>query len=52
MPSLFRVSGEDQRHELDSDFQTVGSESGSMNESFLSLWLAYVAVKVGRIVGS
>ena len=52
MPSLFWVFGEDLRHELDSKFQTVGSKSGSGNESFLALCQAYVAVKAGRIAGS
>ena len=48
-PSLSRASGEDLRHELDSDFQTVGFESKSGNESSLALWLAYVAET--RLVG-
>ena len=51
-PSLFWASVEGRRHELDSDSQTVDSESNSGNESFSPLWLAYVAVKVDRIAGS
>ena len=52
MPSLFLVSGEDLRHELDSNSQTIGYESGFGNESSFKLWLVYVVVKVGRIAGS
>ena len=51
-PYLFRPSREGLRHELDSDSQTVDSRSGSGNESSSALWLAYVAIKVGRIVRS
>ena len=51
VPSPFRASGEGLRHELNSDSQTVDSELGSGNEFSLALWLAYVAVKVCRIVG-
>ena len=51
-PSPFRTSREGLRHEPDSNSQTVDSESGSGNESSSALWLAYVAVKVGRIAGS
>ena len=45
-PSPFRASGEGRRQELDSDFQMADSESSS------AFWLAYMVVKVGRIVGS